>query len=166
MKSLYNIINELHNKTRNELTLRGLKLATAESCTGGWVAKLMTDIAGSSDYFEASVVSYSNASKHSLLGVPGSIIEKYGAVSEATVLSMVEGLFDRTAADVAVSVSGIAGPGGGSDEKPVGTVWLCWALRDTPPVARVYHFGGDREAVRQQSVCAVFEGVLALLAGD
>ena len=157
-------INNLIKLSRNELISRGLTLATAESCTGGWIAKLMTDEAGSSEYFECSVVSYSNASKHSLLGVPESTINEFGAVSEATVLSMTLGLFERTVADVVVSVSGVAGPGGGSIEKPVGTVWCCWGLRGKTPVTRVYHFEGDREAVRQQSVLAVFEGVLGLLA--
>ena len=145
------------------LKAQGVKLATAESCSGGWVAKTITDLPGSSAWFEASVVCYSNESKHDLLGVLPRTIDDFGAVSGDVVLEMTDGLFARTAAGVAVSVSGIAGPDGGTDEKPVGTVWLCWGKRDKTSIAREYHFEGDREAVRLQTVEAALLSVLDVM---
>lgn len=155
-------ISELAQQLGNCLKARNLTLATAESCTGGWIAKTITDLPGSSEWFEGSVVCYSNAAKHSLLGVPDNIIEEFGAVSRETVLSMTEGLLQSTESDVAVSVSGVAGPGGGSDDKPVGTVWLSWGKRDKATYACKYHFEGDREAVRLQSINAALIAVLEL----
>jgi nicotinamide-nucleotide amidase len=134
------------------LIARKLKLAAAESCTGGWLAKVITDIPGSSDWFTASVVSYSNTAKQSLLDVKEDTLNEFGAVSGDTVLEMTDGLFEHTDADVAVSISGIAGPGGGSDAKPVGLVWLSWGKREKAVFANPFHFDGDREAVRKQSV--------------
>lgn len=145
------------------LKAQGVKLATAESCSGGWIAKVITDLPGSSAWFEGSVVCYSNESKHDLLGVLPRTIDDFGAVSGDTVLEMTDGLFERTGAGVAVSVSGIAGPGGGTDEKPVGTVWLCWGKRDKTSVAREYHFEGDREAVRLQTVEAALLSILDVM---
>ena len=142
---------------------KGVKLATAESCSGGWVAKTVTDLPGSSAWFESSIVCYSNESKHDLLGVSAKTIEEFGAVSGDTVLEMVDGLFERTAADVVVSISGIAGPDGGSDDKPVGTVWLCWGKRDKTSLAHEYHFEGDREAVRLQTVEAALLAVMDVM---
>jgi len=142
---------------------KGVKLATAESCSGGWLAKTVTDLPGSSAWFESSIVCYSNESKHDLLGVSEKTIEEFGAVSGDTVLEMVDGLFERTAADVVVSVSGIAGPDGGSDDKPVGTVWLCWGKRDKTSFAHEYHFEGDREAVRLQTVEAALLAVMDVM---
>ena len=142
---------------------KGVKLATAESCSGGWIAKVITDLPGSSAWFEGSVVCYSNESKHDLLGVLPRTIEEFGAVSGDTVLEMTDGLFERTAAGVAVSVSGIAGPDGGTDEKPVGTVWLCWGKRDKTSLAHEYHFEGDREAVRLQTVEAALLAILDVM---
>ena len=142
---------------------KGVKLATAESCSGGWVAKTITDLPGSSAWFESSIVCYSNESKHDLLGVSAKTIEEFGAVSGDTVLEMVDGLLERTAADVVVSVSGIAGPDGGSDDKPVGTVWLCWGKRDKTSFAHEYHFEGDREAVRLQTVEASLLAVMDVM---
>lgn len=156
-------ISELAQQLGECLKAQGLTLATAESCTGGWIAKTVTDLAGSSDWFEGSVVCYSNASKHSLLGVPAEIIDIFGAVSNETVKAMTEGVFEHTLADVAVSVSGIAGPGGGSDEKPVGTVWLCWGKKNEEAHAHEFHFEGDREAVRLQSVEKALVSVMDLL---
>lgn len=153
-------ISELAQRLGDCLRSRGMTMATAESCTGGWVAKAITDLAGSSDWFEGAVVCYSNASKHSLLGVPKALIEEFGAVSRETVLAMTDGLFKATAADVVVSVSGIAGPGGGSDDKPVGTVWLSWGNRDENAVAHEYHFNGNRAAVRLQSIEAALTAVI------
>ena len=142
---------------------KGVKLATAESCSGGWIAKVITDLPGSSAWFEGAIVCYSNESKHDLLGVSPRTIEEFGAVSGDTVLAMTDGLFERTVADVVVSVSGIAGPDGGSDDKPVGTVWLCWGKRDKTSVAKEFYFEGDREAVRLQTVEAALLAVLDIM---
>ncbi|MDH3342512.1 MAG: CinA family protein [Gammaproteobacteria bacterium] len=142
---------------------KGVKLATAESCSGGWIAKVITDLPGSSAWFEGSVVCYSNESKQDLLGVLPRTLDEFGAVSGDVVLEMTDGLFERTGADVAVSVSGIAGPDGGSDDKPVGTVWLCWGKRDKTSFAHEYHFEGDREAVRLQTVEAALLAILDVM---
>jgi len=142
---------------------RGVKLASAESCTGGWLAKVITDIPGSSEWFTGSVVCYSNESKQSLLGVAENTLNEFGAVSGETVLEMADGLFSHTDADVAVGVSGIAGPGGGSDDKPVGLVWLSWGKRDKSVFARPFHFDGDREEVRKQSIAQALHCLLDLL---
>jgi nicotinamide-nucleotide amidase len=142
---------------------RGLKLATAESCSGGWIAKTITDLPGSSTWFECALVCYSNESKHDLLGVPMATINEFGAVSGDTVLAMTDGVFERTSADVVASVSGVAGPDGGSDDKPVGTVWLSWGKRDKIAYAHEFHFEGDREAVRLQSVEAALNAVMDVL---
>ena len=157
-------ISELAQQLGECLKGQGLTLATAESCTGGWIAKTVTDLAGSSDWFEGSIVCYSNALKHGLLGVPEKILEDFGAVSCETVKAMTAGVFEHTPADVAVSVSGVAGPGGGSCEKPVGTVWLCWSKRDESLHVYEFHFEGDREAVRLQSVEKALSSVMDLLA--
>ena len=142
---------------------RGVKLASAESCTGGWLAKFITDIPGSSEWFTGSVVCYSNESKQSLLGVSEHALREFGAVSGETVLELADGLFARTDADVAVTVSGIAGPDGGSDEKPVGLVWLSWGKRGKSVFARPFNFDGDREAVRKQSIEQALNCLLDLL---
>jgi len=145
------------------LKAKGMKLASAESCTGGWLAKIITDIPGSSDWFTGAVVSYSNDAKHSLLGVSVDTLAEFGAVSGETVLEMSDGLFDRTDADVVVSISGIAGPGGGSDKKPVGLVWLSWGKRGKSVFARPFNFDGDREGVRKHSVAQALQCLLDLL---
>jgi nicotinamide-nucleotide amidase len=156
-------ISELAQQLGDCLKDKGMTLAIAESCTGGWVAKAITDLPGSSDWFEGSIVSYSNQLKQNLLDVPGEIIDVFGAVSSETVKAMTEGLFERTPAEVAISVSGIAGPGGGSGEKPVGTVWLCWGKRGETSIAQEFCFKGDREAVRLQSVEKTLHSVLDFL---
>lgn len=135
------------------LTQRGEQLATAESCTGGWVAKACTDLAGSSAWFERGFVTYSNLSKQELLAVPAEVLETHGAVSEAVVSAMVEGVLSRSAADWALAISGVAGPGGGSADKPVGTVWLGWGGPQGWRESQCHLFRGDREAVRAQAVC-------------
>ena len=145
------------------LTEMGVKLAAAESCSGGWLAKTITDLPGSSAWFETSIVCYSNESKQALLGVSERTIEEFGAVSGDVVLEMTDGLAEHTAADVMISISGIAGPDGGSDEKPVGTVWLCWARRDKTSFAHEYHFEGDREAVRLQTVEAALLAIMDVM---
>lgn len=138
---------------------QGLMITTAESCTGGWVAKVLTDRAGSSRYVHSGLVTYSNAAKRDLLGVSEQSLTEHGAVSEAVVREMVAGALTRTGTDVAVAVSGVAGPGGGSDDKPVGTVWFAWSRGVDDTVAVVRHFDGDREAVRRQSVLFVLQEV-------
>jgi len=145
------------------LKASGMKLASAESCTGGWLAKIITDIPGSSAWFEGSVVSYSNEAKQSLLAVNENTLKEFGAVSGETVLEMSDGIFSHTKADVAVSVSGIAGPGGGSEDKPVGLVWLSWGKRDKTVFANPFNFSGDREAVRKQSIKQALNCLLDLL---
>lgn len=146
-----------------QLRSRQLKLAAAESCTGGWIAKILTDIAGSSDWFDRGFVTYSNQAKQEMLGVNPETLAAYGAVSEAVVREMASGALAHSQADLALSVSGIAGPGGGSAEKPVGTVWFGWQGRGGEPVAARYCFDGDREAVRRQAVLTALQGVLKLL---
>jgi nicotinamide-nucleotide amidase len=156
-------IRELADRLGKCLKDQGLTLAAAESCTGGLIAKIATDLAGSSEWFEGSVVCYSNALKQGLLNVPEETLDASGAVSNETVTAMVEGVFQKTPADVAVSVSGIAGPGGGSETKPVGTVWLCWGKRDTSLRSCEFHFEGDREQIRLQSAQMAFESLLDYL---
>ena len=137
--------------------------ATAESCTGGWIAKALTDIAGSSDWFVEGFVTYSNESKVRRLGVPRAILKKHGAVSEPTVRAMATGALRRSNAQVAVAVTGIAGPGGAVPGKPVGTVWLGWATRRGSAIrvsVQVKHFRGDRETVRRKAVRAALLGLL------
>jgi nicotinamide-nucleotide amidase len=138
--------------------------ATAESCTGGWIAKALTDIAGSSDWFLEGFVTYSNESKVRRLGVSRAILKRHGAVSEATVRAMAAGALRRSSAQVAVAVTGIAGPGGAAPGKPVGTVWLGWATRHGGAiriVTALRRFRGDREAVRRKTVRAALQGLLS-----
>jgi len=139
---------------------RGLKLASAESCTGGWIAKCLTDIAGSSDWFERGFVTYSNAAKQEALGVSAETLSLNGAVSEQTVREMAAGALRHSQAGVSVAVSGIAGPAGGSADKPVGTVWFGWAWPDRSVTVRQCRFEGDREAVRRAAVATALQGLL------
>jgi nicotinamide-nucleotide amidase len=144
-----------------ELSASGKTIALAESCTGGWVAKAITDIPGSSACLGYAIVSYSNGAKESLLGVPAEILREHGAVSEPVVLAMAEGVLKLSGADLAVAVSGIAGPDGGSSEKPVGTVWFAWARRHKTGYkseAVRHRLAGDRERVRSQSVVLALAG--------
>ena len=141
-----------------------LTLVTAESCTGGWIAKTVTDIAGSSDWFECGLAAYSYEAKQALLGVRPETLTAHGAVSQETVLEMVSGALVTSGASIAVAVTGIAGPTGGLPDKPVGTVWIGWKRRGGYPRAELFHFGGDREAVRRQTVEAALRGLLALAA--
>jgi nicotinamide-nucleotide amidase len=139
------------------------QVAAAESCTGGWIAKALTDIAGSSQWFTEGFVTYSNESKASRLGVRRSVLRKHGAVSEATARAMAAGALKRSGAQAAVAVTGIAGPDGGVPGKPVGTVWLAWAVRRGRRIdiaVQLRHFRGDREAVRRKTVSAALHGLL------
>jgi nicotinamide-nucleotide amidase len=137
-------------------------LATAESCTGGMIAAACTDLSGSSAWFERGFVTYSNAAKTEMLGVPTELIAQHGAVSEAVVRSMAEGAVTRSRAQVAVAVTGVAGPSGGSLEKPVGTVWLGWNVGGLV-TAKCCHFPGDRAAVRQATVNHALAQLVSLL---
>jgi len=156
-------IYDLAQALVNELSDAGKAVATAESCTGGWVAKAITDIPGSSACFSYGIVSYSNGAKESMLGLPAETFIDHGAVSETVVQEMANGVLNLSGADIGVAVSGIAGPDGGSDEKPVGTVWLAWAVRHGFKIATdtsLHHFDGDRDAVRELTVAHALQGVL------
>lgn len=159
-------VHDLAKKLGARLMMKGIKLATAESCTGGWIAKVLTDIAGSSDWFDSAIVSYSNESKKHFLKVPDGILLDHGAVSENTVLAMQQGIFMETRADTGISVSGIAGPGGGSEEKPVGTVWIAVGLRNQMVHTQKFLFEGDRNLVRLQAVEAALRSLLELIESD
>ncbi|MES1939613.1 CinA domain-containing protein [Salinisphaera sp. T5B8] len=138
---------------------RGETLATAESCTGGLIAAACTERAGSSEWFERGFVTYSNAAKHESLGVDADLIERHGAVSEPVVAAMLEGTLGHSPADWAIAVSGVAGPSGGSADKPVGTVFIGWRARAAEPEVVRYQFEGDRDEVRSQSVVAALVGL-------
>ncbi|MCC6900847.1 MAG: CinA family protein [Polyangiaceae bacterium] len=142
------------------LKSRDLKLATAESCTGGWVAAAVTAIAGSSDWFDRGFVTYSNEAKEEVLGVKAETIRTHGAVSEATAREMATGALARSRAGFALAVTGVAGPTGGTPGKPVGTVCFAWAAPGGRLESATRHFDGDREQVRRQSVIAALQGVL------
>lgn len=135
-------------------------LATAESCTGGWIAQELTSVAGSSQWFDCGFVTYSNRSKMNMLGVSAQSLERFGAVSEQVVKEMAQGVLSSSEASISVATSGIAGPGGGSDEKPVGTVWFAWAAEGKETRAEKCVFGGDRESVRKQAVNYALSGIL------
>ena len=147
------------------LTHTGKLLITAESCTGGWVAKAMTDQAGSSAYVTGGLVTYSNHAKQALLGVSEQTLTAHGAVSRPVVQQMVAGALRVSGADVAVSISGVAGPDGGSDTKPVGTVWFAWGNVEKIDT-ELKHFDGDRDQVRRQAVIFAIERVRRFLVGD
>jgi nicotinamide-nucleotide amidase len=146
-----------------QLRARGWMLATAESCTGGLIAGACTEISGSSDWFDRGFVTYSNAAKTEMLGVPATLIQAHGAVSEAVACAMAAGALARSQAQCAVAVTGVAGPTGGSADKPVGTVWLAWATPSGQVEAKRHLFSGDRAAVRQATVAQALSGLLARL---
>jgi len=146
----------------SELLAAGKAVATAESCTGGWVAKAITDIAGSSAIFGYGIVTYSNGAKESIIGVQNDTLESHGAVSAEVVEEMAKGTLRLSGADIAVAVSGVAGPDGGTKEKPVGTVWFAWARRDGANAlvdTSLEHFSGDRDLVREASVAYALQGL-------
>lgn len=156
--------DDVARRVGDALLARKMQLATAESCTGGGIGKVVTDIAGSSVWFDCGFITYSNASKHDLLGVQLATLEVHGAVSEATVREMAQGALARSRADVTLAVTGIAGPGGGSPDKPVGLVWFAWSVRNGATHAARELFSGDRAAVREQSVIRALRGVLDIIA--
>jgi nicotinamide-nucleotide amidase len=159
------ILFELAANVGEALKAQGLMLATAESCTGGWIAQACTAVPGSSNWFERGFVTYTYISKREMLGVSQETLGTHGAVSEQTVREMVLGALANSHAQVAVSVSGTAGPTGGTPEKPVGTVCFAWGVKNGEPKSAIKRFNGDREAVRRQAVRFALEGVLALLPG-
>lgn len=142
------------------MTAAGLQLTLAESCTGGWVAKVVTDAVGSSRWFDRGFVTYTNASKQELLGVPAETLAAEGAVSAATVAAMARGALARSRAQLSCAISGIAGPGGATPSKPVGLVWFAWGLSDGSVRTEQRMFAGDREAVRRQAVAHALRGVI------
>lgn len=145
------------------LKSHGLMLATAESCTGGGVAQAITDVAGSSAWFERGFITYSNLAKQQMLRVSEETLKQHGAVSEATVREMVAGALANSAAQVALAVSGIAGPDGGTADKPVGTVWFAWGIKHGATHAQRHQIGGDRAEVRAQAVRIALQGVVNML---
>lgn len=151
-------LEQLARHTGRLLRDRGLSMAAAESCTGGWIAKAMTDIPGSSQWFERGFVTYSNQAKMDMLGVRADTLEHFGAVSEQVVREMAAGALANSRARVAVAVSGIAGPDGGSERKPVGTVWLAWADGNGVRAERRW-FPGNRQEVRRQTVIHALKGL-------
>jgi nicotinamide-nucleotide amidase len=158
------VLYKLAEEVGLELKRRKLMLATAESCTGGWVAEAVTMVPGSSDWFERGFVTYTHISKREMLGVKEATLDKHGAVSEEIVREMVAGTLVRSHAQVVVAVSGVAGPAGGTPDKPVGFVCFAWGMKDGNLRSETKRFSGDREAVRWLSVEHALKGVLALLA--
>ena len=155
-------INELATTLVGELNSKNKAVATAESCTGGWIAKALTDVPGSSGCFGYGIVSYSNGAKESILGVQNRTLAEHGSVSEPVVREMAEGTLRLSGADVSVAVSGVAGPDGGSDDKPVGTVWFAWSTRGPAGIATdtdLQRFEGNRESIRMQTVIHGLKGV-------
>ncbi len=137
-----------------------ITIATAESCTGGWLAHAIVSLPGSSNWYEGGVVCYSNAMKESLLNVPMVVMEKEGAVSQTVAELMAEGILQHCHADIAVAITGIAGPDGGTKDKPVGTVWFAWAHRKGVLHSEVHHLSGDRTQIREESVIITIKGIL------
>lgn len=159
-----NELETLAQELGSALLTRGEWLAVAESCTGGWLAQSVTAIAGSSGWFDRGFVTYSNGAKVDMLGVPETTLERHGAVSEATARAMAQGVLAHSRADWAVAITGIAGPSGGSPEKPVGTVCFAWATKEGGCEAQTCHFIGERGAVREQSVRFALKALLERLA--
>ena len=151
--------SETVHRLADALQQRGWWLVTAESCTGGGIAAALTDVAGSSAWFDRGFVTYSNEAKQEVLGVSAQTLEDFGAVSRETVIEMARGAVERSRAEISVAVSGIAGPGGGTPDKPVGTVWIAWATPLGTEAVRE-RFAGDREAVRSATIDAALAGLL------
>jgi nicotinamide-nucleotide amidase len=157
-------LDALAERVGQLLLAREARVTTAESCTGGWIAKCLTDVPGSSQWFEYGFVTYGDAAKESMLAVDTDLINRHGAVSREVVQAMAVAARAVSDADIAVAVSGIAGPDGGSEDKPVGTVWLAWLGPRGRATSRQVHFDGDREDIRRQTVIEALNGVLKQLA--
>ncbi len=156
-------LEKLSTQVGAALKQAGLTLATAESCTGGWVAQVVTHTAGSSEWFDRGFVTYSNDAKRAQLGVGARTLVRYGAVSAETAVEMAAGALEKSKAMISLAITGIAGPSGGSPDKPVGTVCFAWCQRGQDAVVRTHHFSGAREAVRRQSVVFALEQLLDLI---
>ena len=156
-----NALRSLAERAGQMLLARRWRVASAESCTGGWVAKCLTDIPGSSQWFERGYVTYSNQAKEQSIGVSPEVLVTFGAVSRPVVEQMAAGALHASGAQLALAITGIAGPDGGSDDKPVGLVWFALASRTAPPVARQHQFDGDREAIRRAAVATALQMVIA-----
>jgi nicotinamide-nucleotide amidase len=156
-------LQELSQQVGLALTRHDLTLATAESCTGGWVAEVVTQTPGSSGWFDRGFITYSNDAKVEMLGVDPEVIAKYGAVSQETAAEMAAGALVNSNAMISLAVSGVAGPSGGSPDKPVGTVCFAWCKLGDEPQTERHHYAGDRESVRHQAVVCALEGLLARL---
>jgi len=152
-------VQQLAFRLGEQLLEKQMVLATAESCTGGWIAKIITDIPGSSLWFDRGFVTYTNSAKQEMLGVSAETLETFGAVSEQTVQEMARGALAHSHAQLSVAVSGVAGPGGAVPGKPVGTVWFAWGREDGVVETYMERFSGDREAVRQGAVWVALEGL-------
>jgi nicotinamide-nucleotide amidase len=157
-------LHQLATELGDKLRARGWMLATAESCTGGWVGQLLTALPGSSNWYERGFISYANAAKIEMLGVPAEIIDQYGAVSEETASAMAAGALAHSHAQATLAISGIAGPGGGTPQKPVGLVCYGWALEDGTVMSSTCRLDGDREEIRSRAVAAALRGLIDLIA--
>ena len=156
-------LHQLATELGDRLRARGWMLATAESCTGGWVGQLVTAIPGSSTWYERGFITYANAAKVEMLGVPAETLDTYGAVSEDTASAMAAGALKHSHAQAALAISGIAGPGGGTREKPVGLVCYGWALTDGTTMTSTCRLDGDREEIRSRAVAAALRGLIELI---
>lgn len=156
-------LKQLAEQTGHALRAAKQRLVAAESCTGGWIAKMMTDLSGASECFDGSIVAYDNSAKETWLGVSPETLQTFGAVSHESVVEMLAGVLARSGGTLAVAVSGIAGPTGGGPDKPIGTVWIGWQRRQHAPYAACFQFDGDRDSVRRSSVAAALRGVSAAL---
>jgi nicotinamide-nucleotide amidase len=153
-------LDALAQRVGARLKAQGLLLATAESCTGGWVAQVVTSVSGSSEWFDRGFVTYSNDAKREMIGVRLETLDRHGAVSEETAREMAAGALAASRAQIAVAITGVAGPTGGTQQKPVGMVCFAWAMRGGEVDSTTQHFAGDREAVRRASVIFALQGVV------
>jgi nicotinamide-nucleotide amidase len=156
-------LNQLAVELGEKLRARGWMLATAESCTGGWIGQLITAQPGSSHWYERGFITYANIAKQEMLGVPAELLEAYGAVSEETASAMAAGALKHSHAQATLAISGIAGPGGGTPQKPVGLVCYGWALADGTLLSSTCRLDGDREEIRSRAVAAALRGLIELL---
>jgi len=157
-------LHQLASELGDKLSARGWMLATAESCTGGWVGQLLTALPGCSHWYERGFITYANAAKIEMLGVPPETLEAHGAVSEETAAAMAAGALKHSHAQASLAISGIAGPGGGSPQKPVGLVCYGWALADGTVMSSTCRLDGDREEIRSRAVAAALRGLIDLIA--
>ena len=158
-------LTQLAQQVGAALKARGMVLASAESCTGGWVGEAVTSVPGSSRWYDRGFITYTNEAKQEMLGVTAQTLAEYGAVSEQTVREMAAGALKHSRAHIALAISGIAGPGGATPGKPVGTVCVAWTTRSGAGHSQSFHFQGDRAAVRRQAVAAALQGLLRLIDG-